>query len=160
LCLLIGLGGFAWILAVVEGLIAAVAATTGLHLGVWIRDQLRHQRVRGAAPDRGVVAAPNTGHHTMVGPRRRRSATDHPSTARAASAPLRTRRRPPAARPLARAEARREPSAPARTSDCEHREHRERDDTGHGSPPHNEHDRHRELDSRQARTAHAEPVTQ
>ena len=31
----------AWILAVVEGLIAAVAATTGLHLGVWIRDQLR-----------------------------------------------------------------------------------------------------------------------
>jgi hypothetical protein len=43
LCLLIGLGGFAWILAVVEGLIAAVAATTGLHLGVWIRDQLRHR---------------------------------------------------------------------------------------------------------------------
>jgi len=43
LCLLIGLGGFAWILAVVEGLIAAVAATTGLHLGVWIRDQLRRR---------------------------------------------------------------------------------------------------------------------
>ena len=43
LCLLIGLGGFAWILAVAEGLIAAVAATTGLHLGVWIRDQLRHR---------------------------------------------------------------------------------------------------------------------
>jgi hypothetical protein len=37
---LIGLGGFAWILTVVEGLAAAVAATTGVHLGATIRDRL------------------------------------------------------------------------------------------------------------------------
>ena len=43
LCLLIGLGGFAWIITLVEGLVAAVAATTGMHLGVWIRDQLRRR---------------------------------------------------------------------------------------------------------------------
>jgi uncharacterized protein DUF4395 len=43
LCLLIGLGGFAWIFTLVEGLVAAVAATTGVHLGVWIRDQLRRR---------------------------------------------------------------------------------------------------------------------
>jgi hypothetical protein len=41
LSLLIGLGGFAWILAVVEGLVAAVAAATGIHLGVTLRDRLR-----------------------------------------------------------------------------------------------------------------------
>ena len=40
LCLLIGLGGIAWILTLVEGLVAAVAATTGVHLAVSIRDRL------------------------------------------------------------------------------------------------------------------------
>jgi hypothetical protein len=40
LCLLIGLGGIAWIFTLVEGLVAAVAATTGVHLAVSIRDRL------------------------------------------------------------------------------------------------------------------------
>ena len=43
LSLLIGLAGFAWILAVAEGLVAAVAATTGIHLGVTVRDRLRRR---------------------------------------------------------------------------------------------------------------------
>lgn len=43
LCLPIGLGGFAWIFALIEGLVAAVAATTGVHLAVTIRDRLRRR---------------------------------------------------------------------------------------------------------------------
>jgi len=43
LCLLIKLGGFAWIFTLVEGLVAAVAATTGVHLAVSIRDRLRRR---------------------------------------------------------------------------------------------------------------------
>ena len=43
LSLLIGLGGFAWFLSVVEGLVAAVAATTGIHLGATIRDRMRRR---------------------------------------------------------------------------------------------------------------------
>ena len=42
-CLLIDLGGVAWIVALVEAGIAAVAATTGVHLGVLARDQLRRK---------------------------------------------------------------------------------------------------------------------
>jgi len=40
-CLLIGLGGLAWIVALCEAGVAAVAATTGAHLGVLVRDRLR-----------------------------------------------------------------------------------------------------------------------
>jgi Domain of unknown function (DUF4395) len=40
-CLLIGLGGLAWIITLIEGGVAAVAATTGTHLGVVARDRLR-----------------------------------------------------------------------------------------------------------------------
>ena len=40
-CLLIGLGGLAWIVALCEAGVAAVAATTGVHLGVLVRDRLR-----------------------------------------------------------------------------------------------------------------------
>lgn len=43
LSLLIGLGGFAWILALAEALVAVVAATTGVHLAVSIRDRLRRR---------------------------------------------------------------------------------------------------------------------
>ena len=43
LCLVIGLGGVAWIFTLAEGLVAAVAATTGVHLGVSIRDRLRRR---------------------------------------------------------------------------------------------------------------------
>ena len=40
-CLLIGLGLLAWIVALGEAGVAAVAATTGAYLGVVIRDRLR-----------------------------------------------------------------------------------------------------------------------
>jgi hypothetical protein len=40
-CLLIGLGGFAWIVALGEAGVAAVAATTGAYLGVVIRERMR-----------------------------------------------------------------------------------------------------------------------
>ena len=43
LVLLIGLGGIAWILALAEAGVAAVAATTGLHLGVTVRDRLKRR---------------------------------------------------------------------------------------------------------------------
>jgi len=43
LCLVIGLGGVAWFFTLAEGLVAAVAATTGVHLGVSIRDRLRRR---------------------------------------------------------------------------------------------------------------------
>ena len=115
LCLLIGLGGFAWILAVVEGLIAAVAATTGLHLGVRIRDQLDGANSRcdprpstpvsAHAPAEDLrlaqarliasCAAPNARHHTIVGPASAPLGEPIASTARAASTPLRTTRRGP-----------------------------------------------------------------
>jgi Domain of unknown function (DUF4395) len=39
-CILIGLGGLAWIVALVEGGVAAIAATTGVHFGVMVRDRL------------------------------------------------------------------------------------------------------------------------
>ena len=42
-CILIDLGGIAWIVALGEAGIAAVAATTGVHLGVIARDQLRRK---------------------------------------------------------------------------------------------------------------------
>ncbi len=40
-CILIDLGGIAWIVALAEAAVAAVAATTGVHLGVVVRDRLR-----------------------------------------------------------------------------------------------------------------------
>jgi hypothetical protein len=43
LCLLIGLGGIAWIVTLAEAGVAAVAATTGVHLGVEVRDRLRRK---------------------------------------------------------------------------------------------------------------------
>jgi hypothetical protein len=43
LFLLIGLGGLAWIVTLVEAGVAAVAATTGAHLGVEVRDRFRHR---------------------------------------------------------------------------------------------------------------------
>jgi hypothetical protein len=39
-CLLIDLGGLSWIVALGEASVAAVAATTGVHLGVVVRDWL------------------------------------------------------------------------------------------------------------------------
>jgi hypothetical protein len=39
--LLIGLGGVAWIMTLLEGGVAAIAATTGVHLGVVARDRFR-----------------------------------------------------------------------------------------------------------------------
>lgn len=41
LCMLIGLDAVAWIVALTEAGIAAVAATTGVHLGLIIRDRIR-----------------------------------------------------------------------------------------------------------------------
>ena len=43
LCLLIGLGGLAWIITLAEAGVAAVAATTGVHLGLAVRDRLRRK---------------------------------------------------------------------------------------------------------------------
>ena len=43
LCLLIGLGGLAWIITLAEAGVAAVAATTGVHLGIAVRDRLRRK---------------------------------------------------------------------------------------------------------------------
>ncbi len=42
-CLLIGLGGVAWVFTLLEGGVAAVAATTGVHLGVEMLDRLRRR---------------------------------------------------------------------------------------------------------------------
>ncbi|HTD50535.1 MAG TPA: DUF4395 family protein [Acidimicrobiia bacterium] len=42
-CLLVGLGGLAWIVTLVEAGVAAVAATTGAHLGVALRDRFRRR---------------------------------------------------------------------------------------------------------------------
>jgi hypothetical protein len=41
LCLVISLGGIAWIVALAEAGVAAVAATTGVHLGVTLRDRFK-----------------------------------------------------------------------------------------------------------------------
>lgn len=41
---LISLNGLAWIIALAEAGVAAVAATTGVHLGVALLDRLRHNR--------------------------------------------------------------------------------------------------------------------
>ena len=43
LCLLISLGGIAWIVALAEAGVAAVAATTRVHLGVMLRDRLKRK---------------------------------------------------------------------------------------------------------------------
>jgi hypothetical protein len=43
LCLLIGIGLIAWIVTLIEGGVAAVAATTGVHLGVVVRDRIRRR---------------------------------------------------------------------------------------------------------------------
>jgi hypothetical protein len=43
LCLLITLGGIAWIVALAEAGVAAVAATTRVHLGVVLRDRLKRR---------------------------------------------------------------------------------------------------------------------
>jgi len=43
-CLLIGLGGVAWLMMLVEGGVAAIAATTGVHLGVIARERFRRGR--------------------------------------------------------------------------------------------------------------------
>ena len=43
LLILIGLGGVAWVVTLVEALVAAVAATTGVHLGVTARDRFRRR---------------------------------------------------------------------------------------------------------------------
>ncbi len=43
LFVLIRLGGIAWIVALAEAGVAAVAATTGAHLGVTLRDRLRRR---------------------------------------------------------------------------------------------------------------------
>ena len=40
-CVLIGLAGVAWIVTLLEAGVAAVAATTGVHVGVEVRDRLR-----------------------------------------------------------------------------------------------------------------------
>jgi len=40
-CLLIGLDGVSWIMTLLEGGVAAIAATTGVHLGVVARDRFR-----------------------------------------------------------------------------------------------------------------------
>lgn len=44
LFLLIGLGGVAWIVTLAEGGVAAVAATTGVHLGVVALERIRHRK--------------------------------------------------------------------------------------------------------------------
>jgi hypothetical protein len=44
LCLLIGLGAIAWIMTLAEGGVAAVAATTGVHLGIVARDRIRRRK--------------------------------------------------------------------------------------------------------------------
>jgi hypothetical protein len=41
LLIVIGLGGVAWVVALLEAGVAAVAATTGVHLGVTARDRFR-----------------------------------------------------------------------------------------------------------------------
>ncbi len=43
LCLLIGVGLIAWIVTLAVGATAAIAATTGVHLGVVVRDRIRRQ---------------------------------------------------------------------------------------------------------------------
>jgi hypothetical protein len=43
LCLLITLGGIAWIVALAAAGVAAVAATTRVHLGVTLRDRLKRR---------------------------------------------------------------------------------------------------------------------
>jgi hypothetical protein len=43
LCLVITLGGIAWIVALAEAGVAAVAATTRVHLGVTLRDRLKRR---------------------------------------------------------------------------------------------------------------------
>jgi hypothetical protein len=43
LCLWISLGGIAWIVALAEAGVAAVAATTRVHLGVTLRDRLKRR---------------------------------------------------------------------------------------------------------------------
>jgi len=42
-CIAIGLGGIAWFVALLEAGVAVTAATTGLHLGVLVRDRLRRR---------------------------------------------------------------------------------------------------------------------
>ena len=49
LCILIGLGGVAWIVTLAEAGVAAVAATTGVHLGVVVRDRIRRAMSAGRA---------------------------------------------------------------------------------------------------------------
>jgi hypothetical protein len=44
LLLLIGLGGIAWIVTLAEGGVAAVAATTGVHLGLVALDRMRRHK--------------------------------------------------------------------------------------------------------------------
>ncbi len=41
LLILVGLGGVAWVVTLAEAGVAAVAATTGVHLGVTVLDRLR-----------------------------------------------------------------------------------------------------------------------
>lgn len=43
LCILIGLGGFGWIVTLGEGGVAVVAATTGAHLGIMLLDRIRRK---------------------------------------------------------------------------------------------------------------------
>ena len=43
LAMVIGLNAVAWIIALVEAGVAAVAATTGVHLGVMVRDRIRRR---------------------------------------------------------------------------------------------------------------------
>ena len=40
--MLISLNGVAWVIALVEAGVAAIAATTGVHVSVMVRDRLRH----------------------------------------------------------------------------------------------------------------------
>ena len=42
--MLIALNVVAWIIALVEAGVAAIAATTGVHVGVIVRDRIRHRR--------------------------------------------------------------------------------------------------------------------
>ena len=66
LCVLIGLGGSRWIVALVEAGVAVVAATTGVHLGVVVRDRLRRaltrSRAQRAARTATAATAPSTTH--------------------------------------------------------------------------------------------------
>ena len=126
---------------------AAVAATTGVHLGVIVRDRLRRDSDAQRAA-RTASAGDRAEHRRTHDDRRdrRRAATGRRSRAPRArpSTPLRTTDAGPDRRVDARgaeAQARHVPRLRAHEHDGERGEQHERDDPGHRAPPHDERDR-------------------